>query len=87
MICDGCHLTYIGETINLRDRNTLHKSQITHDCYRTQKVSIHIFNCPLNPLNSFKIMPFFKIRVDDTQFRKIKEDHFINIFKPSLNSD
>ena len=87
MKCDGCDLTYIGETTNLRDRNTLHKSQITHDCYRTQKVSIHIFNCPLNPLNSFKIMPFFKMRTDDTQLRKIKETHFIRIFKPSLNSE
>ena len=86
MKCDGCPLTYIGETNNLRKRNTLHKSQINTADYRHLKVSQHIYNCTNNISNSFKIMPFYKMPNDDTQLRRIKESQFINLFHPSLNN-
>ena len=83
--CKGCQEIYIGETSNFRLRANLHKSHINKNC--GLRVSRHIYACARDKVIKFQIMPFYKVRGDDTRLRKEKENYFITKFKPSLNSD
>lgn len=81
--CCGCKEIYIGETSNLRNRINLHRDHINHN--KGLYVSKHIFQCATNSTPKFKVMPFYKVKSDDTQLRKNKETNFIEKYKPKLN--
>ena len=84
--CGGCSKYYIGETNNFRLRINLHKDHAKKNT--GLGVSRHIFECISD--NSceypFLVMPFFKLKDDDTGLRKTTENYFIQKFKPDLNS-
>ena len=86
MKCTNCGLEYIGETgIELRKRVTVHRQQINDGNLRFLKVSHHLAACPTtNP--RFKIFPFYKMNTTNINDRKNKEEYFIKLFKPALNS-
>ena len=48
-------------------------------------MSEHISKCSQNYSPNFKIIPFFKIKSDNEDFRKNMESYFIKRFKPKLN--
>ena len=84
--CAGCFKYYIGETNNFRLRTNLHKDHTRKNS--GLDVNKHIFNCTSDKLNghNFRIMPFFKVKEDDTTLRKMYENYFIGKLKPELNS-
>lgn len=87
LICNGCGEQYIGETgRTLRNRVALHKNQINTQKYRHLKVSKHVHNCARQHTEKFKIFPFYKVNDKDTIWRRNKEDYFVKLFKPHLNS-
>ncbi|MEW8512949.1 MAG: GIY-YIG nuclease family protein [Candidatus Thiodiazotropha sp.] len=84
--CGGCHEEYIGETGDtLRHRVTVHKQQIRDASTRMLYVSGHIDHCARNKPIKFKIWPLYKMQSDNAALRKMKEQFFINLFKPKLN--
>ena len=76
----GCHKIYIGEMNNLRHRISLHKNHAARNC--GLNVSRHFYQCSQHDSNKFYVMPFFKIKNDDKDLRKVMEENFINKFKP-----
>ena len=86
MKCSGCGLEYIGETgIQLRNRVTIHNQQIRDHNLRFLRVSQHLASCP-TATPRYSIFPFYKMGTEDQSARRIKEDLFIKMFKPGLNS-
>ena len=83
--CNSCHKQYIGETSCFRSRINLHKSHIKNLPNESLFVSKHIANCAKNLQNKFSCMPFYEMPNGDKEERLIKEQHFINKFKPELN--
>ena len=83
--CQRCGEQYIGETKNLRARVRVHKEHIRHPTYRTLRASEHISSCARYKDPMFTIMPFYKCRTEDRICREIKQDYFINKYKPKLN--
>ena len=83
--CTGCQKSYIGETNNLRHRINLHKDHAARNC--GLNVSRHFYQCSQHESTKFYVMPFFKMKNDDTNFWKQMEAKFINKFKPELNCD
>jgi hypothetical protein len=83
--CCGCSKIYIGETNNLRLRTNLHRDHASKN--KGLGVSRHIYDCTnsMSILNKFQIMPFYKLHIDDTNYRRSMETHFIKKFKPELN--
>lgn len=84
IICNGCQKKYIGETTNLRSRVTLHNQHINHTELRQIPLSTHLDNCSRH-VPKYQIFPFYKMTNDDRIKRRLKEEHFINIFHPELN--
>ena len=82
MLDARCQKYYIGETNNLRNRTTLHNQHISHEILRMIPVSATWSD---KDPKYFKF-PFFKMSSDSIIARKEKEKHFINKFKPDLNS-
>jgi hypothetical protein len=84
--CGGCSKIYIGETSNLRLRTNLHRDHANKDC--GLGVSRHIHSCTqgANDNNKFTIMPFYKLNNDNLSYRRNMEQHFIDKFRPELNS-
>ena len=78
--CTGCHKIYIGETNNLRHRINLHKDHAAKNC--GLNVSRHFYQCSQHESTKFYVMPFFKMKHDDKNFRKEMKAKFINKFKP-----
>ena len=81
--CENCGLLYIGETGNLRSRVNLHKSHVNKK--EGLFVNKHLAECNTNLKDTFKIMPFYKVKQDDERIRKEKETYFIQKFHPELN--
>ena len=84
IVCRGCGEKYIGQTGDVI-RNRVHKQQILHEDKRMLGMSEHISKCSQNYSPNFKIIPFFKIKSDNEDFRKNMESYFIKRFKPKLN--
>ena len=81
---EGVKKEYIGETGDtLRHRLTVHRQQIRDAS--TRYVSSHIANCAINNAIKFKILPLYKMKIDNMTSRKMKENYFINLFKPKWN--
>ena len=83
IFCKKCGLSYVGETVNLRSRMAAHRSNSKTLDNASQKVSAHLYNCA----NGFHILPLFKLREENKIARLVKEDHFIKLLKPDLNTD
>ena len=49
-------------------------------------MSEHISVCGKNETTDFYITPFYKVKRDSEELRKIVEEHFIKKFKPKLNN-
>ena len=87
MQCAGCQELYIGQTGGpLQKRVTVHKQHISTPKYRILQVSEHIANCAAGLQPQFKIYPFYKAFNMTEKERETREQHFIRMFKPSLNS-
>ena len=85
--CDGCQKEYIGETGDfLRKRVTVHRQHIRDKNVRILFVSEHIDQCASSKTPAFKIFPLLKIHSDNPTLRKEKEQYFIRLFRPQLNS-
>ena len=82
-ICKNCEEFYIGETkLELKTRMTLHRQQTNNENLTILRANRHFRECSNG---EFYIFPLYKVNVDSDYFRKRKEEHFINILKPSLN--
>ncbi|KAK3091940.1 hypothetical protein FSP39_023867 [Pinctada imbricata] len=83
MTCPNCGENYVGQTgTKLADRVRVHKQQIRDPSTRNTPCSGHFDMCGGG---SFSIFPFYKVKEDNEQLRKAKENYFIEIFKPKLN--
>ena len=85
--CNGCGKQYIGETQRLRERVTLHNEQIKHPQYQHLYVSKHISQCAYPRKIKYKICPLFKLKGQNRTFRQVKEQYFIQKYKPELNTN
>ncbi len=84
LTCAGCGEHYIGETgMQLNDRVTVHRQQIRDPNVRCITVSKHIDECGNG---QFTVFPFYQLFNNDKQLRMEKEQMFIRLFKPKLNS-
>ena len=83
--CRGCDEQYIGETVNLRNRITLHNQHIRHAELRKIPVSGHIADCSDQDPKYF-VFPFYLMKTESIMKRKEKEKYFIRTFLPKLNS-
>lgn len=83
--CRGCSEQYIGETVNLRNRVTLHNQHIRHPELRKIPVSGHIADCSGQDPKYF-IFPFYQMKTNSIIKRKEKEKYFIRTFLPKLNA-
>ena len=82
----GCNGYYIGRTTCLKDRLAGHRLGVTNKNYRTKKIYQHIFACAGHLEIPFTIMPFYKVKRETLSEMQIFEDHFIEKFKPDLNT-
>ena len=83
--CRGCDEQYIGETVNLRNRITLHNQHMRHAELRKIPVSGHIADCSDQDPKYF-VFPFYLMKTESIMKRKEKEKYFIRTFLPKLNS-
>ena len=80
--CKGCSQTYIGETVNFRNRMSSHKSNSV-DPYSSMEVSSHLYKCG----GGFWKLPIFKVNVENKIARLVIESNLIKKLKPDLNRD
>ena len=83
--CRGCNEQYIGETVNLRNRVTLHNQHIRVPKLRKIPVNGHIADCSDREPKYF-IFPFYQMKTESIIKRKEKKKFFIRTFLPKLNS-
>ncbi|OOZ57814.1 hypothetical protein [Solemya velum gill symbiont] len=82
--CPGCSEWYIGQTGNsLCERMRIHRQQIRSVETRQIPLSAHLETCGSG---HFLVFPFHKMTDLNTQKRILKENTFIKLFKPKLNS-
>ena len=82
--CKGCSEQYVGITSNtLAKRFNVHRQHIRDPKYRILGVSEHLDNCSNQDIK-FSVTPFYKLS-SDRNLGLIKEEFFINQFKPKLN--
>ena len=78
--CSKCKEIYIGSVQVLNTRTSLHRSNIKIEENRKLNVSKHLYQCRQG---KFKIMPLYQ--TNDYTLLQIKENNFIDEFKPKLN--
>ena len=83
IICSKCKEDYVGETVNLRDRNNSHRSNSKDENRAVMEVSRHLLKCG----EGYKICPILKVKEDCEITRLVKEDAIIKLAQPSLNRD
>lgn len=83
LFCLGCERSYIGETVNFRDRMNGHRNTSSSRTSAVAEVSKHIFNCG----RGFKSCPIYKVREESKIARLVMEDRLIKLLKPDLNTD
>ena len=81
--CGNCPFQYLGVTNNLKNRLNVHRQQARDQSLRQLKVSKHLFHCGKE---IFLIFPFYKLG-ENKNNHVIKEQHFIDKFRPELNSN
>ena len=81
--CPNCDEIYIGQTGNaLSERTRIHRQQIRDPNVRQIPLSNHLETCGNK---KFSIFPFHKMYDSSEVRRRIKENNFIEMFKPVLN--
>ena len=81
----GCGKNFIGETKSeLRERMTQHRQQIRDTRHQVLPVSAHIARCAINKDIKFTVFPFYKMRVENYDERRVNEQYFIDRFRPNL---
>lgn len=83
LTCPTCGEHYIGQTNKLNARVRVHKQQIRDPSVRNTPCCEHFANCGGG---NFKIFPFYKMWNENEIARQTKEDYFIRLFNPKLNS-
>ena len=83
LFCKRCNKSYVGETVNLRNRATSHRNNSKDIDRAVMKVSQHILRCG----EGFKICPILKVSEECKITRLVKEDNLIKSLKPDLNAD
>ena len=83
LFCNKCDLSYIGETINLRNRASSHRNNSKSLDRAVMRVSRHICECG----QGFRMCPILKLKEECKITRLVKEDNLIKLFKPDLNAD
>ena len=81
--CKNCSRTYIGETVNLRNRMSKDRSDSSSLSSATQDVSKHLFECG----KGFWVCPIYKVKKENKIARLAIEDKLIKMLKPDLNRD
>ena len=81
--CKHCSLTYIGETVNLRNRMSKHRFDSSSPSRASQEVSRHLSKCE----RGFWVIPIYKVQKENTISRLVIEDKLIKMLKPDLNRD
>ena len=81
--CKGCGQTYIGETVNLKQRMSKHRTQSSSLMNASQEVSRHLCVCG----KGFSVCPIFKVKRESKIARLVHEDKLIKLLKPDLNRD
>ena len=83
-MCPTCKQHYVGQTGNaLSERVRVHKQQIRSPETRKIPLSEHLDTCGKG---IFYIFPFYKMADNNISKRLGKEDMFVKLFKPPLNS-
>ena len=80
--CKACYQTYIGETVNFRDRMSAHKTS-SKDWDTAMEVGYHLNRCG----KGFWRLPIFKVKVENKIARLVYEHKLIKMLKPDLNRD
>ena len=83
LFCKNCNRSYIGETVNLRNRASAHRNNSKDLDRAVMRVSRHVYECG----KGFRICPILKLKEECKITRLVKEDNLIKIFKPDLNAD
>ena len=83
LFCQNCNSSYIGETVNLRNRASAHRNNSKTLDRAVMQVSRHICECG----KGFRMCPLLKLKEECKITRLVKEDNLIKIFKPDLNAD
>ena len=83
IFCKKDNHSYLGETVNLRNRMNAHRTQSGSLTVAAQEVSKHICNCG----EGFWICPLYKVGEENKVSRLVKEDKLIKLLKPDLNRD
>ena len=81
--CRGCNEQYIGETVNLRNRVTLHNQHIRVPELRKIPVSGHIADCSDREPKYF-IFPFYQMKTESIIKRKEKRSFVFERFYLNL---
>ena len=85
------NLFYLGQTVELRQRVTKHKSDFRHveqkiiDEENIMKLHLHLHHCANNVDPPFEIIPFYQVRQGTLTARLTIEKYFIRKFHPTLN--
>ena len=81
--CNGCENIYLGETTNFRLRTNLHKDHASKNI--GLNVSRYIYHCTnnLGTSQKFSIMPIFKLKDENTSYRKNMESYLLTNFAPN----
>ena len=83
LTCKGCAHYYIGKTVNLRNRMTKHRGDITYIDRCITKVHRHIDECGKG---EFFVTPFYKVKTQGLTAHLSIESYFIRKFQPLLNT-
>ena len=83
LFCIACGKSYIGETVNLRDRMANHRTVTKHATNLSPKVNRHFSDCG----QGFQVCPLLKLQDDTRITRLVYEDQLVKLLKPDLNAD
>ena len=83
LFCNGCGQSYIGETVNLRQRMSGHRNKSKYYDDSLAYVSRHLYSCG----QGFKVCPLLKVEEECKLLRLVKEDQLVKLLKPDLNTD
>ena len=83
IFCKKCSHSYIGETVNFRDRMSSHSFHSSSWADASMEVSRHLYRCG----QGFWASPLFKVKEENKISRLVKEDKLVKLLKPDLNRD
>lgn len=83
LFCNACGYSYIGETVDFRQRMNGHRSKSGSYSYACAEVNRHLLNCG----QGFTSCPIFKVREESKIARLVTESKLISWLKPDLNTD